>query len=334
MAFLFWFLFYWNNRIEQSGYFGRIYTESIANAEINRLVVKVQTDWYNGMYIEELLISNTDRAKAWRSNHTKPEASDSKFSLWQLAMELDQEAEYPRYEDEVRDAERVMNIDLELVREGGGTNPFNFSRTGGLGRSGGINVRPRGNLPPGSGPSFEPSSRRPSGLDPSRPQSEEFTRKLRDFQTKLEAFERDARRWRHEVYECARDWYNQDIKDIEKEATKRAEDLLWATDFSAFRGRGPEFVLEFTAIVVIIFAAVILGVGAILDAQQIGTLLAAIAGYVLGRGVSRGTSGTAAQAVTRMREGGVAAAPGPQQSSPETRAAIPDERRRADSAHS
>ena len=53
------------------------------------------------------------------------------------------------------------------------------------------------------------------------------------------------------------------------------------------RGRGHAFVLEFTAIVVIIFAAVIAGVLKILTGEQIGTLLAAIAGYVLGRATTR-----------------------------------------------
>jgi hypothetical protein len=52
-------------------------------------------------------------------------------------------------------------------------------------------------------------------------------------------------------------------------------------------------VLEFTAIVVIIFAAVILGVMGLLGDQQIGTLLAAIAGYVLGKSVARGRSSQA-----------------------------------------
>jgi len=50
-------------------------------------------------------------------------------------------------------------------------------------------------------------------------------------------------------------------------------------------------VLEFTAIVVIIFAAVILGVLGLLGDQQIGTLFVAIADYVLGKSVARGRSG-------------------------------------------
>jgi hypothetical protein len=66
--------------------------------------------------------------------------------------------------------------------------------------------------------------------------------------------------------------------------TTRAADV----DISIFRGRGPAFILEFTALVVIIFSAVILGILGILDSNQIGTLLAAIAGYVLGRSTNQG----------------------------------------------
>jgi len=65
---------------------------------------------------------------------------------------------------------------------------------------------------------------------------------------------------------------------------------MGAADFSAIRGRGPEFVLEFTAVVVIIFAAVILGIVGQLSNEQIGTLLASIAGYVLAKATTRGSS--------------------------------------------
>jgi hypothetical protein len=47
---------------------------------------------------------------------------------------------------------------------------------------------------------------------------------------------------------------------------------------------------------VIIFATIVLGILGILETQQIGTLLAAIAGYVLGRATSRTRSGTSEKA--------------------------------------
>ncbi len=72
-----------------------------------------------------------------------------------------------------------------------------------------------------------------------------------------------------------------------REKAKGRADSAVSVDLSVLRGRGTEFVLEFTTVVVIIFAAVILGILQILDTQQIGTLLAAIAGYVLGRATTR-----------------------------------------------
>jgi hypothetical protein len=111
------------------------------------------------------------------------------------------------------------------------------------------------------------------------------------FGDKLNQFETDAKQWTEEAKACVADWYEQDLKPV-REAAKKAADSAFNVDFSALRGRGPEFVLEFTAIVVIIFAAVILGVGSVLDSNQIGTLLAAIAGYVLGKAAPRRPSGS------------------------------------------
>jgi hypothetical protein len=87
----------------------------------------------------------------------------------------------------------------------------------------------------------------------------------------------------------------QDLRRIRQKAQEQADRALEI--HSALRGRGSEFVLEFTTVVVIILAAAILGVLRILDTQQIGTLLAAIAGYVRGRATARGR-GTASEVAT------------------------------------
>jgi len=97
-------------------------------------------------------------------------------------------------------------------------------------------------------------------------------------------------KWRQRLDSLEVELYNKELDDVRKKsekAAKRAADV----DISIFRGRGPTFVLEFTAIVVIIFSAVILGIIGLLQAEQIGTLLAAVAGYVLGRSTSRGSDG-------------------------------------------
>ncbi|MGB8645472.1 MAG: hypothetical protein WCF84_09560 [Anaerolineae bacterium] len=89
--------------------------------------------------------------------------------------------------------------------------------------------------------------------------------------------------------------YQQNLSEARTKAKERARQAV-SIDLGVLQGRGTEFVLEFTAVVVIIFTAFGLGVLRILDTQQIGTLLAAIAGYVLGRATTRGQG---AEAETR-----------------------------------
>jgi hypothetical protein len=96
---------------------------------------------------------------------------------------------------------------------------------------------------------------------------------------------RDA--WERKFNQRARSLYNKDVEKAREEAIRNAEKAV-DVDLAVLRGRGAAFVLEFTAIGVIIFAAVMLGILNILVGDQIATLLAAIAGYVLGRATTRG----------------------------------------------
>ena len=97
--------------------------------------------------------------------------------------------------------------------------------------------------------------------------------------------------WERKVKKEAISRYHKDLTSGFEKAKERANDAA-AINLGVFRGKGTEFILEFTTVVVIIFAAVILGILQILDTQQIGTLLAAIAGYVLGRATTRTKEGT------------------------------------------
>jgi hypothetical protein len=58
-------------------------------------------------------------------------------------------------------------------------------------------------------------------------------------------------------------------------------------DFPSVAGQGPEFVLRFTALVTIIFAVIALSILGLLNPDHAGTILAAIAGYVLGQASAR-----------------------------------------------
>lgn len=113
--------------------------------------------------------------------------------------------------------------------------------------------------------------------------SEEVRRKQQDYN-------RAMREWEGLVRAEAHARYRRDLDKARERAKQRAA-LATSVDLAALRGRGAEFVLEFTTVVVIIFAAVVLGVLRVLGTEQIGTLLAAIAGYVLGRATTRARDG-------------------------------------------
>ena len=115
--------------------------------------------------------------------------------------------------------------------------------------------------------------------DSDKAKYEEFKKISDDYIKACEAYDRTLNAEEYELYQAAL----ANVRGIAKKHAKNAANI----DYGALRGKGAAFVLEFTAIVVIIFSAVILGVLHILVADQIATLLAAIAGYVLGRAGSR-----------------------------------------------
>ena len=135
-------------------------------------------------------------------------------------------------------------------------------------------------------------NRRPGGyttidddehLDPSQKQNLVEIRKK---------WNKDRDNWEQKVDAEVQRRYQTDL-DLTRAKAKEKASLAIDVDLLALRGQGPEFVLEFTTVVVIIFAAVILGILKILGTEQIGTLLAAIAGYVLGRATQRARNETA-----------------------------------------
>ena len=69
----------------------------------------------------------------------------------------------------------------------------------------------------------------------------------------------------------------------------RVKDVLGLLDTSAFGGSWV-FLLEFTTIVFIVYAVLSLGVLGVLDSQPIATILAAVAGYVLGKSTTMRTA--------------------------------------------
>lgn len=98
------------------------------------------------------------------------------------------------------------------------------------------------------------------------------------------AYLHEVARWRQQkVYVEAKRRYREDVGKADGEASRRASDALGEVDIGVLRGRGPQFLLHFTAVVVIILTTLSLGILGRLSSEQLGTILAAIAGYVLGQ---------------------------------------------------
>jgi len=73
----------------------------------------------------------------------------------------------------------------------------------------------------------------------------------------------------------------------EAEAAKRADARIPRSMDISLLGGGWSFLLEFTTVIVIIFALLVLGIAGIVLGKDITTILASIAGYVLGKATSQ-----------------------------------------------
>jgi hypothetical protein len=92
--------------------------------------------------------------------------------------------------------------------------------------------------------------------------------------------------------------YAKKVKKIEQEASDYAA-VMVPPKSTVSRSGGFTFILEFSTIIVIIFALVILGLLQVLSGNEINGILAAIAGYVLGRAA---TTAQTAKAETTPKE--------------------------------
>lgn len=75
-------------------------------------------------------------------------------------------------------------------------------------------------------------------------------------------------------------------QQAEKQAAMRAEKKIPSSIDISLLGGGFAFLLEFSTVIVIIFTLLILGIQKTLEGKDIATILAAIAGYVLGKATS------------------------------------------------
>lgn len=139
-----------------------------------------------------------------------------------------------------------------------------------------------------SGPPPIAYTRLPGGVDEGR--SPPTPEQQRTRQQLIEQFKREVKNWQVRVDREARRRYGQEVDDKRFSAEVKARSVLGQIDLGVLRGRGPQFLLQFTAIVVIILSTVALGILGKLAPEQSGTILAAVAGYVLGKSTDSGAS--------------------------------------------
>lgn len=225
---IFALILWWSNRLDQTGYLGTMYHETIEEIEWGRIKNIYREKYDKREYYDEII-----RDTEWLKKYPKP-VLDPSVELKKIEIEEKKRTAYDIYD-------------------------------------------PYAPIEQSSAPNVVQSAESIPKLTP-------------DEKKKDDEYLQALTAWNREIEKEENKRYNADLIEGKKRAQERADDAS-KINLSVFRGKGTEFVLEFTTVVVIIFAAVILGILKILDTQQIGTLLAAIAGYVLGRATTRTKDG-------------------------------------------
>lgn len=271
MGILFFVVFLWSAWMERSSYFANVFRDAVRKHESYRLIEPIRSKWERGEFHDEMIMEQSNRGVAWIETHPRPKATEQLLNLAKtlggLYLYKVSDLEYMTY-TRSRFRQKTPMPGLPDLEEAG----LQWSRTGGLGDS-----RRSGRSGSGIGVTTDK-------LTSEQTEKEKELEKIyREFDKELELLRTRIRHWMDELNSTASKWYQEELTEAQNEVTRQGDRAL-SVDLSALRGRGPEFILEFTAVVVIIFAAVILGILEKLGTEQIGTLLAAIAGYVLGKG--------------------------------------------------
>jgi hypothetical protein len=154
---------------------------------------------------------------------------------------------------------------------------------------------------------LEPTKPPPDGYGPTLQLWEPLlsgmmARSYSDFDSPNETPEEKARREKREAEEVRREearkqWETEERvryealrKEAERQALDRAQKKVPTSIDISLLGGGWGFLLEFSTVIVIIFSLLILGILKVLEGKEIATILAAIAGYVLGKATSTAKS--------------------------------------------
>lgn len=238
LGILFILLIWWSNKLDQAGYLGTMYRDTIYEIEWKRRKEAIEQKKNNGEYRKE-----AESNEKWLTEDIKPilPELDPGIAILRQNFNPERKAPYNPYVQSAMSSQyessSYSSYDLDFEQQ------FENSL---------INVG------------------------------------LKDTYTN---YKKDLYTYGIKVEKEAEALYRRELQEGQKKANAQANDAV-SIDMGVIRGKGSEFVLEFTTVVVIIFAAAILGVLQVLGTEQIGTLLAAIAGYVLGRATTKTKEGT------------------------------------------
>lgn len=238
LGILFILLIWWSNKLDQAGYLGTMYRDTIYDIEWKRRKEVIEQKKNNGEFRKDAESNDT-----WITEEKKSKLPDldPEIAILRQNFKPERKAPYNPYVQSSSyaqdDSSYYSSYDLDFETQ------------------------------------FE-NSLIDKGL------KDTYTQYKKDLYTYGIAVEKEAEAL-----------YRKELQEGQKKANAQASDAV-SIDMGVIRGKGSEFVLEFTTVVVIIFAAAILGVLQVLGTEQIGTLLAAIAGYVLGRATTKTKEGT------------------------------------------
>jgi hypothetical protein len=177
MVFLFFFIFIWQQRVEQSSYFSDIFHEKMIEIGTNRLSAPYLRKLSQGGYLAEILLQPSERGALWLAENKKPNANDPKYDdLPSVANDLG----YPY-------TSRLQQIEFSMTE----MDSYTDSTYGAPAR-------------PSAGPGVSP-------FDEGRSVNEDQKKRQAGFLNNLGQFDNDAREWKDRAKACAMKWYQKDI---------------------------------------------------------------------------------------------------------------------------
>jgi hypothetical protein len=199
MGGLFVVLFWWQKKIEQSGYFANIYRTTVENIETARLSHPLDEKWAQGAYLSEIYLQYTTRGKEWAEKNKRPEPTRD---LLELASTLG-------YESEIRAIEWSLHTPPRVgapLTEGRGVNPFSG-----------------GNRFPGTAPPGLAGATVTGSLFGSEKIDKEANQKAQKFWSLRNDFRDKADDWVNRAVAHAWSWYQTELEGIKGTARKQAQ---------------------------------------------------------------------------------------------------------------